>query len=43
MVKPNLHDQAPAAAEPGFYEPGRSPPLLLAYWFWLHRSIEGLR
>lgn len=43
MVKPNLHDEAPVAAEPGFYEPGRSPSLLLANWFWLHGIIRALR
>ena len=43
MVEPNLHDEAPVAAEPGFYEPGRSPSLLLANWFWLHGIIRALR
>ena len=43
MVKPNLHDEAPVAAEPGFYEPGRSPSLLLANWFWLRHIIRALR
>ena len=43
MVEPNLHDEAPVAAEPGFYEPGRSPSLLLANWFWLRGIISALR
>jgi hypothetical protein len=37
MVTPNLRDEVPVASEPGFYEPGRSPSLLLANWFWLQR------
>jgi len=43
MVRPNLRDEVPVAAEPGFYEPGRSPSLLLANWSWLHRIIRALR
>ena len=43
MVRPNLRDEVPVAAEPGFYEPGRSPSLLLANWFWFHHSIQALR
>jgi hypothetical protein len=35
-----VRDEAPVADEPGFYEPGRSPSLLLANWFWLHHIIR---
>ena len=37
------HDEVPVTAEPGFYEPGRSPRLLLANWFWLRHVIRVLR
>jgi hypothetical protein len=43
MVTPNLRDEVPVASEPGFYEPGRSPSLLLANWFWLQRIFAALR
>ena len=43
MVEPNLHDEAPVAAEPGFYEPGRSPSLVLANWLWLRHIAQALR
>ena len=43
MVKPDLREEEPVAAEPGFYEPERSPSLLLANCFWLHRIIRALR
>ena len=43
MVRPNLRDEVPVAAEPGFYEPGRSPSLLLVNWFWLQRIFRTLR
>ena len=33
-------DEAPVTAEPGFYEPGRSPSLLLANWLWLRHIIR---
>src|SRR5262249_55734039 len=36
-------DDVPIADEPGFYEPGRSPSLLLANWFWLRHIIRALR
>ena len=38
-----MHDKVPVTAEPGFYEPGRSPSLLLANWFWLRHIIRALR
>ena len=38
-----MHDEVPVTAEPGFYEPGRSPSLLLANWFWLRHIIRALR
>jgi len=39
-----MHDEALVSAEPGFYEPGRSPSLLLlANWFWLRRITGALR
>ena len=37
-----MHDEVPMTAEPGFYEPGRSPSLLLANWFWLRYIIRAL-
>jgi hypothetical protein len=42
MVGPKQRDEVPVASEPGFYEPGRSPSLLLANWFWLQRIFEAL-
>jgi hypothetical protein len=35
-----VRDEAPVTAEPGFYEPGRSPTLLLANRFWLRHIIR---
>ena len=37
-----MHDEVPVTAEPWFYEPGRSPSLLLANWFWLRYIIRAL-
>jgi hypothetical protein len=31
-----VRDEVLVTAEPGFYEPERSPSLLLASWFWFH-------
>jgi hypothetical protein len=42
MVRPKQRDEVPVASEPGFYEPGRSPSLLLANCFWLQRIFEAL-
>jgi hypothetical protein len=39
----SVRDEVPVTAEPGFYEPGRSPSLLLANWFWLHHIIRPFR
>ena len=36
-------DEALVTAEPGFYEPGRSPSLLVANWFGLRHIILALR
>jgi hypothetical protein len=38
-----MRDEALVTAEPGFYEPGRSPSLLVANWFWLRHIILALR
>ena len=38
-----MHDEVPVTAEPGFYEPGRSPSLLLANWFWMRHIVRALR
>src|SRR6516162_6458218 len=38
-----MHDEVPVTAEPGFYEPGRSPSLLVANWLWLRHIIRALR
>ena len=38
-----MHDEALVSAEPGFYEPGHSPSLLVANWFWLRHIILALR
>jgi hypothetical protein len=38
-----LRDEVPVADELGFYESGRSPSLLRAYWFWLRHITQALR
>ena len=38
-----VRDGVLVTAEPGFYEPGRSPSLLLANWSWLRHIIRALR
>jgi len=35
-----LRDEVPAEDEPGFYELGRSPSLLLAHWFGCATSLR---
>ena len=42
LVRLKQRDDVPAVSEPGFYEPGRSPSLLLANWFWLQRIFAAL-
>jgi hypothetical protein len=37
-----VRDEVPVAAEPGFYEPGRSPSLVLANWFWLRHIAHAV-
>ena len=41
-TRQTMHDEVPVTAEPGFYEPGRSPSLLVANWFWLRHIIRAL-